>query len=97
MLNLGDIVRVMEHPYSDASYYVGEVIQITDDNIHCLTLSRVRGGRPVPLNAHNQRFQTALPSADREHDRYRARLGRAPRIRCLVRSTLEPIWQPNVA
>lgn len=97
MLNLGDIVRVMEHPYSDATYYLGEVTHITDDAIHCLTLARVRGGRPVPIDPAREAFKTAPPTSDQAHDEYRARLGRSPRIRRMAQASNQPVWQPSPA
>lgn len=97
MINQGDVIKVMEHPYSDQTYFVGEVIATHADSLVCLALSRVRAGRPVPLDSAHDKFATARPDHDSMHDRYRARLGRPPRIQRLKQAVSEPVWRPGVA
>ncbi len=95
MLNTGDIVRVYEHPYSDHSYLVGEVTRTTSQWVYCESLTRVRGGQPIPLQSHIERFKTPVVGLEASHDKYRARLGRPPRLVRLAATSNRPVWQPS--
>jgi len=97
MINPGDVIKVMEHPYSDQTYFVGEVIEVRGNQLICLAISRVRGGLPIPIDAARERFSTTQVSSESMHDRYRERLGRRPRVQRLRTHITEPVWRPGVA
>lgn len=95
MLKPGDIIQVFEHPYSDHSYFVGEVYRQQKGWIYCQSLKRVRGGRPLPLTPHTDSFKTPEPDQDPRHDHYRTRMNKKPRIARLQQFSDRSIWQPG--
>lgn len=93
----GCIVKAMEYSHTDDSFFVGEVMRISETRLHCRTLQRVRHGVKVPLSILNEEFSCALPGYDPQHDTRRDQDSRAARLQVLVEPMNLNVWTPNVA
>ena len=91
----GSIVKAMEYPHTDDSFFVGEVMRLSESRLHCRTLQRVRHGNPVPLSILNEEFSCALPGYDPKHDRRRSSEGRDERVQILIEPMNLQVWSPN--
>jgi hypothetical protein len=97
MIKPGDIVKVMEHPYSDQTYFVGEVTDVNERELECLTLRRVKGARSIPLDKRCAAFRTPHSNDHDPHDYHRARMRRTPRIQVIKHADFGlQVWRPKV-